>query len=287
MCSIFFFFQAEDGIRYHCVTGVQTCALPICVRAAHFLDRPQPDEKTSTILLGPIQEVRGPNTNSDALVSAWVGAVTLAVLLIACANVANLLLARGVGRRRELAVRAGLGAGRGGLIRLILSESIVLSALGGGAAVLLAVWSGGAARSLLAPELPKDISLVDARVLVFTAASVLLTALLTGIVPGLQSSRTDLAESLKSGGHGAIGRGGRTRALLLATQVALTLVLLVGAGLFVRSLRNVQSLDLGFDAEKVQMVTINLGAAGIKDADANAIWLRLLERAQVMPDVEY
>jgi predicted permease len=246
----------------------------------------QPDEKTSTILLGPIQEVRGPNANSDAVVSAWVGAVTLAVLLIACANVANLLLARGVGRRRELAVRAGLGAGRGGLIRLILSESIVLSALGGAAALMLAVWSGGAARSLLAPELPKDISLVDERVLLFTAASVLLTALLTGLVPAVQSSRTDLAESLKSGGHGSIGRGGRTRALLLATQVALTLVLLVGAGLFVRSLRNVQALDLGFDAEKVQMVTINLGAAGIKDADANAIWLRLLARAQTLQGVE-
>ncbi|MFI5279775.1 MAG: ABC transporter permease [Gemmatimonadales bacterium] len=247
----------------------------------------QPDEKTATILLGPIQEVRGPVSNSDAVVSAWVGAVTLAVLLIACANVANLLLARGVGRRRELAVRAGLGAGRGGLIRLILSESIVLSALGGAAAVLLAVWSGGAARSLLAPDLPKDIAMVDGRVLLFTAASVLLTALLTGIVPALQSSRTDLAESLKSGGHGSIGHGGRTRALLLATQVALTLVLLVGAGLFVRSLRNVQAIDLGFDAEKVQMVTINLGAAGIKDADANAIWLRLLGRAQALPGVEH
>ncbi len=249
-------------------------------------DPERPDEKTAQVLLGPIQEVRGPGDHSDATVSAWIGAVALAVLLIACANVANLLLARGVSRRRELAVRAGLGAGRGGLMRLILAESLVLSLLGGLTAVLLAVWVGGAAKGLLIPDLPKSTPAMDLRVLLFTSAAVLLTAILTGIVPALQSSRTDLAEALKSGGHGATARGGRTRALLLATQVALTAVLLVGSGLFVRSLRNAKALDLGFDGDKVDMLTLNMGAAGLGDDAARAAWLRLLDRVQRLPGVE-
>jgi predicted permease len=245
------------------------------------------DDSTAQVLLGPIQEVRGPRMQSDAKVSLWIGVIAVVVLLLACANVANLLLARGVSRRRELAVRAGLGAGRVGLVRLMLAESLVLAALGGGAALVLAVWAGAAVRGVLVPDLPADLPLIDVRVLAFTGAAVLLTAALTGIVPAVQSSRTDLVESLKSGGHGATSRGGRTRSLLLATQIALTLVLLVGAGLFVRSLRNVQAQDFGFDAPNVLMARMNLDATGASTAAIDQTYLRILERVRFVPGVEH
>jgi putative ABC transport system permease protein len=243
------------------------------------------DDSTAQVLLGPTQAARGPVADDETKVSAWIGGVALVVLLIACANVANLLLARGVSRRRELALRAGLGAGRAGLMRLLLAESLVLAGLGGGAALILAAWGGTAARRLLIPDLPKDVPVVDLHILAFTAAAVLVAALLAGLAPAFQSSRTDVAEALKSGGRGATTRG-RTRGILLAAQVALTLVLLVGAGLFVRSLRNVQALNLGFDAEKVVLATMNLSGAGFTTDNANATYLRLVDRLERLPEVE-
>jgi putative ABC transport system permease protein len=243
-------------------------------------------DSTSQVMLGPIQESRRPETSSDAKVALWIGVVAAIVLLIACANVANLLLARGVARRRELAVRASLGAGRGGLIRALLTESLVLAFAGGVTAVVLAIWAGGAARGLLLPDLPSDVPLIDTRMLLFTGAAVLAATLLTGLVPAIQASRTDLVSAFKSGGHGTTGHGSATRTTLLVTQIALTLVLLVGAGLFVRSLRNVQDVDLGFDADRVLGVTINLSGAGMANAEANKVYLRLLDRFQQIPGVE-
>jgi predicted permease len=242
-------------------------------------------DSTAVVLFGPIQEARGPTASDEAKVSAWIGLVALVVLLIACANVANLLLARGVSRQRELAIRAGLGAGRGGLVRNILAESAVLAAGGGAVAVLLAAWTGSAARAFLVPDLPAGTPIIDARLLAFTAAAVVLAVLLTGLVPALQHSRAELTESLKSGGQHATPRGGRTRAVLLVAQVALTLVLLMGAGLFVRSLRNVQHIDLGFDADRVLEATVDARAAGLGFADANAMYLRLRDRIARLPGV--
>jgi predicted permease len=243
-------------------------------------------DSTAQVVLGPIQEARGPQASGESKVSAWILFVAGVVLLIACANVANLLLARGVNRRRELAVRAGLGAGRGGLMQMLLAESLLLSLLGGGAAILLAVWGGAAARGFLLPDLPADTALVDGRVLLFTLLAVLLTTVLAGVVPAVQASRADVADALKSGGH-ATTRGARTRAVLLAAQVAATLVLLVGAGLFVRSLRNVQALDLGFDTDKVLSVSVNLRTMGLSRADANSTYLRIMDRLAQLPFVEH
>ncbi len=242
-------------------------------------------DSTATAVLGPIQEARGPEASSDAKVSAWIGIVALVVLLIACANVANLLLARGLARRRELAVRAGLGAGRGGLIRMILAESLVLAAAGGVAAIVLAAWTGAAARSLLIPDMPAGTAVIDGTVLLFTLGAVVLTALLTGLVPAIQFSRADVADALKSGGRATLGHG-RTRAALLVTQIALTLVLLVGAGLFVRSLRNVQHLDLGFDPDRVVEARLARSGSGMSRAEATATYLRLVERLQRLPAVQ-
>ena len=201
------------------------------------------------VVLGPIQAARGPGMTDDARVALWVGAVALAVLLVACANVGNLLLARALRRRTELAVRAGLGAGRGALARQVMVESLVLALVGGAAALLVARWGGAAVRAWLLQSPVPGASVLDPRVLVFTTLAALVTGLLAGLAPAWQAGRTDLSSSLRGGGRDVTPTRGRLRATLLATQVALTLVLLVGAGLFVRSLRHAQTLNYGFDVD--------------------------------------
>jgi len=201
------------------------------------------------VVLGPIQAARGPGMTDDARVALWVGAVALAVLLVACANVGNLLLARALRRRTELAVRAGLGAGRGALVRQVLVESLLLALVGGAAALLVALWGGAAVRTWLLQSPVPGASVLDPRVLGFTALAALATGLLAGLAPAWQAGRTDLSGALRSGGRDVSPTRGRLRSALLATQVALTLVLLVGAGLFARSLRHAQTLDYGFDVD--------------------------------------
>ena len=243
-------------------------------------------DSTAQVLLGPIQQARGPGEmSSDVKVALWVAAVAAVVLLIACANVANLMLVRAVGRRRELAVRASLGAGRAGLVRLLLSEALVLATVGGISAVILALLAGKVARNFLLPTVPSDAPLVEGRVLLFTVAAVLLTTALTGIAPAVQSGRADLVADLKGGGHGTTEHGGHVRTGLLVIQIALTLVLLVGAGLFVRSLQKAEGIDLGFDADRVVSVSMNLRAAGLTRNQGNDLYLRLLDRFQQLPGV--
>ncbi len=243
-------------------------------------------DTTSTIVLGPIQAARSPMASSDAKVSAWIDGLALMVLLIACANVANLLLARGVARRRELAVRASLGAGRAGLMRTLLAETAVLTVGGGLLAVLLNLWVGGAVRALLLPDVSPDLPMFDTGVLLFTIGAVAVTVLLVGIVPAVQASRADLVGALRSGGHGTTTRASVTQTTLLGSQIALTLPLLVGAGLFVRSLRNVQAIDLGFDAEHLLAVQVYLQQSGMPRSDATALNLQLVDHLKHLPGVE-
>ena len=243
-------------------------------------------EGSATVLLGPVQESRGPTMSDDAKVALWVGLVAGIVLLVACANVANLLLARGVSRRREIAVRLGLGATRARLLGLLLVESTVLGLLGGAAALLLAVWGGSAVRTFLLPDLPAGVAILDWRVLGFTAAVAVLAGALAGTAPAFRSSRLDLSQALKDGGRGQTSGRGRLRAGLVVAQVALTAVLLVGAGLFVRSLRDAQAVDLGFDPDHVVMVTTNLWEIGLDEAAQEATYRRLFERARTYPGVE-
>ncbi len=247
----------------------------------------------ASVLLGPIQEARGPEMSGSAKVALWVGAVALLVLLVACANVANLLVARGLRRRREMAVRAGLGAGRGRLVRQLLVESLVLAAGGGLAALAVALWGASAVRVFLLPGLPSRGSLLDVRMLAFTALAATLTGLLAGIAPAWHAGRSDVAESLRSGGRDVGAARGRLRSALLASQVALTLMLLVGAGLFVHSLRNVQSLDYGMDVQHLLTadVDVRTGTMGCTDCAAgpldrqSAVYLALLRRIQANPAV--
>jgi putative ABC transport system permease protein len=250
-------------------------------------------DTATAVLLGPIHQAWGPTMSGDAKVALWVGAVALVVLLVACANVANLLLARGLQRRREFAVRAGLGAGRARLMGQLLVESLVLALGGGAAGLLVALWGGAAVRAFLLPGLPSTTTLLDPRVLLFAAAAATLTGLLAGIAPAWQTSRADVAESLRSGGRDVTTTGGRLRSTLLATQVALTLVLLVGAGLFVRSLRNAEGLDYGLDLEHLLIADVDVRTGEMSRTDSpggpndpqSALYLRLLQRIQANPAV--
>jgi predicted permease len=180
------------------------------------------------------------------------------VLLIACVNVSNLLLARSTGRAREFAVRAALGAGQWRLLRQLLTESTLLAVLGGGLGLLLAGWGTQAALSALPTALPRAAEIgLDGRVLLFTCAVSLLTGVFAGLIPALKISRWRLAETLKEGGRSGGGRQ-RAQGALVAVEMALALVLLIGAGLLIRSLDAVWRVDPGFRPDNVLTFGISL-----------------------------
>jgi putative ABC transport system permease protein len=212
------------------------------------------------------------------------------VLLIACANVANLLLARGSGRRRELAVRTALGAARGRLVRQLLTESVVLAVLGGTLGVLVGMWGTGVLVSLVPPEhqrfiLGFDQVRTDGAVLAFTALTSLAAALLFGLLPALRASRADLGESLKDGSPGA-GRRHRLRGALIGAEVALALVLLVGAGLTLRSFAHVVAVSPGFDERGVATAALSLpGRTYDTEAKQVAFYRALDDRLAALPGV--
>jgi predicted permease len=212
------------------------------------------------------------------------------VLLIACANVANLLLTRAASRRRELAIRAALGAARGRLVRQLLTESVVLGLLGGAAGLMLATLSTDVLEGLAPAELPRlsDIA-IDRQVLAYVAGAAVFTSLLFGLVPALHASRRDSGGHLKEGGRSATdGRaGGRVRAALAAGELAIALMLLVGAGLLIRSLVALNSEDPGFATRGVLALRLHLPAAAYGEpARITAFYEQLVERLAALPGVE-
>jgi putative ABC transport system permease protein len=220
----------------------------------------------------------------------WIllGAVGL-VMLIACANVANMTLARAAGRESEVAVRAALGADRRRLLRQLLTESVILSMLGGIAGLLLAA---GGLRLLrgLDPDLPRLPEVgIDPSVLGFTAMVTIGTAILFGLFPALRVSRPDLGEALKEGSRTAAGRraGKAARQGLVVAEIALALVLLAGAGLLIRSYLEVRRLDIGFEPEGLLMTSISLpGASYPESGDVYRFFQRLLADVEALPGVE-
>jgi putative ABC transport system permease protein len=215
------------------------------------------------------------------------GAVGL-VLLIACANVATAMLATGEERRAELALRAALGAGRGRIIRQLLAESIVIGVAGAGAGLLLAGWMVRALLSLDAVNLPRvgDIG-IDAHVLVFAIALGVITPLIFGVIPSLQASRGDLRTALAEGGRSASAPSrSHVRAALVAAEVAVALVLVVGAGLLIRSFANVMAVDPGFDTGGAITATMSVPATKYPDAPRSALFYStLLEKLRRIPGV--
>jgi len=214
--------------------------------------------------------------------------VVALVLLIACANVANLLLARAALRGPEINVRLAVGAGRGRVVRQLLTESVLLAMLGGVAGVIFAVWGKSALLALAGKGtglLPSDVDLsLNWRVLFFTLAISLLTGVLFGLAPAWRSTRPELAASLKQGSR-ATGSVSRLSKTLIVAQVAVSLLLLVGAGLFIRTLRNLQNVDLGFSQENLLLFRLQPGQAGYQDERLVKLYQDLFARLDHMAGV--
>jgi putative ABC transport system permease protein len=213
------------------------------------------------------------------------------VLLIACANVANLLLARAASRQRELAVRAALGAGRGRLIRQLLAESLVLAAIGAAGGLAIAWWGLQLLRSVVADQLPiqrLEAVRIDGTVLLFTAAAALASGIVFGLVPAFTAAGRQLTESLKEGGRtGSAARGRRARSAFAVVEVALALVLLVGAGLLVRSFVRLMDVDAGFDTSRTITMRVALpGARYPQEATRGEFFRDLLARIDAIPGVQ-
>jgi len=214
--------------------------------------------------------------------------VTALVLLIACANVANLLLGRAARRRREMAVRLAVGARRPRLIRQLLTEGVLLSAASGALGLLVAVWLIDLLVAFRPPNLAAIEAHLDRRVLGFTLLVSLLTSLVFGLAPALQATKTDLVTALK-GETLTLGRGTRRlglRNLLVVTQVALSLAVLISAGLCVRSLQRLQSIDAGFDPAKILVASVDLALNGYTEVSGRQFYGQLVGRAATLPGVE-
>jgi putative ABC transport system permease protein len=220
---------------------------------------------------------------------ALFGAVVF-VLLIACANVGNLLLARSSGRQREFAVRAALGAGRARIVRQLLTESVLLAFAGGTLGLLLALWGVGLVESLGSRVTPLLASVrIDYRVLGFTALISLLAGLAFGLAPALQVSAPDLNETLKAGGRsgGEGASAGRLRSTLIVTEVALALMLLAGAGLLIKSVVRLRAVDAGFNPERLLTMNLAVPSTRYRDGAAQAAFFeRLVQKLGELPGVD-
>nr|MBA3242299.1 ABC transporter permease [Acidobacteriota bacterium] len=230
--------------------------------------------------------------NVVAFVVGLLMTVVSLVLLVACANVANMLLARAANRRKEIAVRLALGAGRWRIVRQMLTESLLLALAGGAAGFLLTLWGTDLLLNLLSQSLTgtsvaPDVS-PDVRVFSYTLLLSLLTGVVFGLVPALQASKPDVLSALKDEAATVTGAGRRKislRNLLVVSQVAVSLLLLVAAGLFIRNLRNTQHAEPGFALENILMASFDLQLEGYDAARGRVFQEQLLERVRALPEV--
>jgi predicted permease len=245
---------------------------------------PDADKGTGIALLPLKQDVVGDIRPFLLVLLAAVGFV----LLIACVNVANLLLARSTGRIREFAIRAALGARQGRVIRQLLTESLVLSCAGGGLGLLLATWGTQAAIRLIPEALPRAQSVhIDSRVLLFTLAASVLAGIFFGLAPALGTSRAGLHATLKEGGRGSSGARHRLQGLFVVVEMAMALVLLVGAGLMIRSLAKLWSVNPGFNPRNVVTFAVSYPATPGATPDAiRASMRQLQDTVAAVPGVE-
>jgi predicted permease len=227
---------------------------------------------------------------SNALGAAIMLALVVLVMIVAAVNVTNLLLARATGRRQELAIRAALGAGRSRLVRQMVTESLMLAALGGSAGVLLGTW---AARVLATMRLPGDLPVrfdfsLDGRVLAYAVTVALVTGLVVGLVPAVRVSGTDLDRTLRQSRHGSPGtHGHRIRGFLVVAQIAFCFVLLAAAGLFVRSLLKAERADVGFRPEGVLNIHMDVGQLGYTEAQGRVFFNDVERRVRSLPGVQH
>ena len=266
------------------VTPEQVTAEMNTIRAQLRRDHPE-DYREGTIGLLPVRDAISGSVRPALTVLL---AAVAFVLLIACANVANLLLSRSLSRRRELVLRAALGAGRGRIVRQLLTESAMLGLCGSVLGVALAAFAVSSLGALLPVSLPRmDRMAVDGRVLAFTATLTLLTTLLFGLLPACRASRAGLQPVLAIDGRGSIAGASRARSILVVANLALALVLLAGAGVMLRTVAALTRVDPGFDAARV--LTLQFSLVGKAYAQDDAVVLfgdRLLERVRALPGVE-
>ena len=251
------------------------------------LEREHPDENRGKGLrLLSASPVPG-NAGPIAVFLALLIAIVSTVIVVACANVAGVLLARAAARRREIAVRLAIGAGRSRLLRQLMTETLVLFAIGGAAALAIArVMTSIVVAALPALPFPIEIDLpLDARAVAFTTGLSFGAALLCGLVPALQASKTDTVAGLRDDAAGSVGKAAFRRAFLRA-QIAFSILLVVVAGLFARALQRVGSSSPGFDPSGVELAALDLSAAGYSDATGPAFVRELLERVRRLPAVE-
>ena len=248
---------------------------------------PSFEEARARATAHPIQLARGPQAGPDSRVARWMSGMALIVLVIACANVANLLLVRSLGRRRDLALRSALGGSRARITQQLLTEILLFAVLGGAAGLAAAQWAGVALRGVFFDANSATHVLGDGRTLIFATVLTLATALLAGLAPALDGGRVDVGDSLRAGARNVAYGRSRMRSALVVTQVALSIVLLIGAALFVSSLRQLRSVPLGYDVEPLVYVR-----ARFRDAPPDAIQRaqlvdRLVEAALSIPGVTH
>jgi predicted permease len=230
---------------------------------------------------------RGPDALNTTPAAKWLSGVAVIVLLIACANVVNLVLARPINRKCETAVRVALGVSRRRLLGQLLTEGMVLAALGGAAGIVVAIWASGVLSSAFLPGTERQSLLGDWRTLSFAALTTIVAGVVTGLAPLAHIRRADLTGDLKSGARNGGHHRNVLRTSLLLLQSALSVVLLVGAGLFVQSLRNVRNVHLGFDADSVLTVNLNMRGVQLDSAAKAALRLRLLAAVASVPEATH
>ncbi len=237
-------------------------------------------------IVASILAERGPRQSSLSRVATWISGVALVVLLIACANVANLLLARALNRRREIAVRIALGVSRRRLLSQLLTESLLLGLLGGAAGLIIAQAGSAVLRAAFLPKSAAASVIGDSRTLIFAAIAAVAAGLLCGLAPAMQVRRVNLSSDLKSGAREGTYHRSRLRLGLLITQGALSVLLLVGAGLFVRSLGNVRSVRMGYDVDPVLVLNTNMRGVVLDSASTVLLLDKLLAEARTLPEVK-
>ena len=246
------------------------------------------DTSTMHVVSGSISEMLAPDFDrSQAAIATRLGVVAFAILLIACANVANLLLARALQRRREIGVRLALGVSRGRLVAQLLTESVVLAALGGAAALIVAVGCATALRHALLPNIEWGTSAIGLRAIAFGTITALAAGLIAGLAPALHASRPNLTGVLRGGSRDGAPHRSKIRSGLLVSQIALSCVLLAGAGLFVRSLKQVEAIDIGFDTDRIVMAGIDFARDASRTPQAQAaLFTEAALRIEKLPGVE-
>jgi predicted permease len=254
---------------------------------AGWADYQEPDliDPTARVVAAPLIAARGPDPSSESRVALWLAGISLLVLLIACANVANLLLARAIRQRREVGIRLALGSSRARVLGQVLLESLLLSLLGGLAALLFARWGGVLIRRILLPDVAWSGTGTGTRTVGVVLVLTVLAGITAGAIPASQAGRSDVSETLKSGARTSSGRISRTRGALTVLQAAFSVLLLVGAGLFVRSLHRVNALDLGLDPDGVLVVNPDFDRS-LPEQRRHQFYEEAVRRLPALPGVE-